>query len=169
MELTRVQLGSGISVSPSESDIVKICSNVITEMRAVYPNRVFTLDADESLIGKWDEPKLGQVLSNLLGNAVQHGAPDSVITVKATKLHDSIELQVHNEGPAVPEKLLPILFDRFVQGKAGFRADEGSSANLGLGLYIAREIIVAHGGTLTVHSTDDEGTTFSANLPLTIT
>ncbi len=169
MELTRVQLGSGISVNPSESDIVNICSNVITEMKAIYPERAFTLDADESLIGKWDEPKLGQVLSNLLANAVQHGYANSVITVKAKKLKNIIELQVHNEGSAVPEKLLPILFDRFVQGKAGFRADEGRAANLGLGLYIAREIIVAHGGTLTVHSTNDEGTTFTANLPLTIT
>jgi signal transduction histidine kinase len=167
MELTRVQLGSGISVNPSESDLVKICLNVITEMRAIYPERVFTLDADESLIGKWDEPKLGQVLANLLGNAVQHGASNSMITVKAKKLNDSIELQVHNEGPAVPEKLLPILFDRFTQGQSGFRADEGRAASLGLGLYIAREIIVAHGGTLNVHSTNEEGTTFKASLPLT--
>jgi signal transduction histidine kinase len=168
MELTRVQLGSGISVNRSESDIVNICSNVITEMRAVYPERVFKLDADKSLRGKWDEPKLEQVLSNLLGNAVQHGARNSVITVKAKKLNDSVEFQVHNEGPAVPKKLLPVLFDRFVQGKSGFRADEGRAANLGLGLYIAKEIIVAHGGTLKVRSTDKEGTTFSANLPLTI-
>lgn len=169
MELTRVQLGSGISVNSSESDIVNICSHAITEMSAVYPERTFKLDADESLIGKWDETKLGQVLSNLLGNAVQHGARDSVITVRAKKLNDSVEFQVHNEGPAVPEKLLPVLFDRFVQGKSGFRADEGRTANLGLGLYIAKEIIVAHGGTLKVHSTDNEGTTFSATLPLTIT
>jgi len=168
MELTRVQLGSGISVNPSESDIVKICSNAITEMRSVYPGRILKLESDESLVGKWDEPKLEQVLSNLLGNAVQHGARDSVITVRAAKRHDSIELQVHNEGPAVPEKLLPILFDRFIQGKAGFRADEGRTANLGLGLYIAKEIVVAHGGTLTVHSTNEEGTTFTANLPLTL-
>lgn len=169
MELTRVQLGSGISVTPFESDIVKICSNVITEMRAIYPNRVFELDADNDIIAKWDEPKLEQVLSNLLGNAVQHGAADSVITVRAKKLNDSVKLQVHNEGPAVPEKLLPVLFDRFIQGKSGFRADGGRAANLGLGLYIAKEIILAHGGTLTVHSTDKEGTTFTANLPLTIT
>jgi len=169
MELTRVQLGTGISVFPVESDLVKISTSAIAEMRALYPERIFTLDADESLIGKWDEPKLGQVLSNLLGNAVQHGAADSVITVKARKTNDGIELQVHNEGPAVPEKLLPVIFDRFIQGKAGFRADEGRAANLGLGLYIAREVIIAHGGTLTVHSTDDEGTTFTATLPLTVT
>jgi signal transduction histidine kinase len=169
MELTRVQLGAGISVIPVASDLVKLSTAVIAEMRALYPERIFTLAADESLIGKWDELKLGQVLSNLLGNAVQHGARDSVITVKAKKLHDSIEFQVHNDGPAVPEKLQTILFDRFIQGKAGFRADEGRAANLGLGLYIAKEIIVAHGGTLTVHSTDDEGTTFTANLPLMLT
>jgi len=166
IELTRVQLGAGITVTPFKSDLVKLCVNVINEMNALHPERVFKLDADESITGDWDAQKLEQVLSNLLGNAIQHGAASSVITVRARKKGDTIELQVHNEGPAVPKKLLPILFDRFVQGKAGFRADEGRSASLGLGLYIAKEIIVAHGGTLNVHSTDDEGTTFTAVLPI---
>ena len=166
MELTRVQLGAGISIVPHESDLVKISTHAIAEMRALYPERIFALEADEVLVGKWDEAKLGQVLSNLLGNAVQHGAADSVITVRAKKLRNAIELQVHNEGPAISEDLLPEIFDRFVQGKSGFRADEGHEANLGLGLYIAKEVIVAHGGTLTVHSTDELGTSFTASLPL---
>lgn len=166
MDLTRVQLGSGISLNYSQSDLVKICENAIAEMSAYYPERVFKLEADDVLVGNWDGSKLSQVLSNLLGNAVQHGFANPVITVKVKKLGNNIELQVHNMGAAIPEKLLSVLFDRFIQGKAGFRADEDRAASLGLGLYIAREIVVAHGGAIKVHSTDNEGTTFSVKLPL---
>lgn len=166
IELTRVQLGSGISVNPSETDMHRICASVLAEMRALYPDRVFQLDAEEHLIGEWDEPRISQVLSNLLGNAVQHGARDSTITVTAEKVKNNIELTVHNNGPAVPSTLLPILFDRFVQGKAGFRSDEGQAASLGLGLYIAKEIVVAHQGTIEVRSTHNDGTNFIVRLPL---
>ena len=167
IELTRVQLGTGISVNPSEINIKQICSQVISEMKAIYPRRIFQLETDENLIGKWDAPRMSQVLSNLLGNAIQHGARDTAIKVTAIKVDEHIELQVYNEGPAIPEKILPILFERFVQGKAGFRAEEGRSANLGLGLYIAKEIVLAHGGTINVKSSDKEGTTFIVSMPLT--
>lgn len=166
IELTRVQLGSGISVNPTETDMRQICANALAEMRAFHPERAFQLDAEENLIGKWDEQRISQVLSNLLGNAVQHGAHDSTIKVTAKRVKNNIEVSVHNNGQAVPSELLPILFDRFVQGKAGFRSDEGQAASLGLGLYIAKEIVVAHGGTINVHSTDSEGTNFIVCIPL---
>jgi signal transduction histidine kinase len=166
IELTRVQLGAGISVNLTETDLQRICSQVLTEMKAAYPERVFEMDSEGHLVGKWDEARLSQVLSNLMGNAVQHGAVDSAIKMTVKKINDRVEIQVHNEGRAIPENLLPRLFDRFVQGKSGTRASESQSTSLGLGLYIAKEIIVAHGGTITVQSTDTEGTTFTACLPL---
>jgi signal transduction histidine kinase len=168
IELTRVQLGTGISVNPTKTDMHGICASVLAEMRALYPTWTFQLDAEEHLIGEWDEPRLSQVLSNLLGNAVQHGTHDSGITVTAKKVKNTLELNVHNNGPAVPAKLIPILFDRFIQGKSGFRYDEGRAANLGLGLYIAKEIVVAHGGTIQVHSNEKDGTNFIVSLPLKI-
>ena len=164
IELTRVQLGAGISVSPSEVDVSQLCSEAVAEMRAIYPEKIFQLEIEEKLIGKWDKPRMKQVLSNLLGNAVHHGSPDTAIMVTAKMVTGSIELQVHNRGPAIPEKLLPVLFDQFVKGTAGFRADEGKTASLGLGLYIAQEIIVAHGGTINVHSSDHDGTTFTVSI-----
>lgn len=166
IELTRVQLGAGISVNPTEIDIQKTCGQVLAEMRAIHPARNFQLNGDDSLLGKWDEPRISQVLSNLLGNAVQHGSANSAITVTAKKVSNGIEIQVHNHGPAVPPRLLPNLFDRFVQGKSVVATDESQSNSLGLGLYIAKEIIVAHGGTISVQSSDAEGTTFTACLPL---
>jgi len=167
IELTRVQLGGGISINPIEADMQQICSQVLAEMKAIYPERVFQLDSDGELLGKWDNAKMSQVLSNLLGNAVQHGKSDSAIMLKAKKVKNSVELQVHNKGSAISAKLIPILFDRFIQGKSGLIADERQSTSLGLGLYIAKEIIVAHGGTINVTSSDTEGTTFTACIPIT--
>ena len=74
IELTRVRLGSGVSINPAPTGMRHICTNVIEEMRAIYPNRSFELTCAEELSGEWDEAKLSQVLSNLLGNAIQHGA-----------------------------------------------------------------------------------------------
>jgi signal transduction histidine kinase len=165
IELTRVQLGAGISVNPSPTDMHQICASVLAEMEALYPQQSFQLVAHKPLMGEWDEPRISQVLSNLLGNAVQHGARDSAITVTAKKKTNAIEVTVHNHGPAISPELLPILFDRFVQGKAGFRFDEGRSANLGLGLYIAKEIVLAHGGTIDVRSSDSAGTNFVVCFP----
>ena len=165
IELTRVQLGAGISVNPTQIDVQKTCSQVLSEMRAIHPERNFQLNCEGSLLGVWDEPRISQVLSNLLGNAIQHGSANSAITVTAKKVNDGIEIYVHNHGPAVPQDLLPNLFDRFVQGRSVMTNDESQSSSLGLGLYIAKEIIVAHGGTISIQSSDVEGTTFTACLP----
>jgi signal transduction histidine kinase len=88
-------------------------------MKAIYPDRTFRLDAEEGLWGEWDRPRMTQVLSNLLGNAVQHGTSSSPISVAARKKEKGIELQVHNEGAAIPSEMITKLFDRFIQGKAG--------------------------------------------------
>jgi signal transduction histidine kinase len=165
LELTRVQLGTGISINPSDTDMGEICSHALEEMMAIYPSRRFQLQAEGNLLGQWDQPRLKQVLSNLLGNAVQHGNPGSTITVVARKKEAGVELQIHNEGAEVPPEMMQGLFDRFIQGKAGKITEGVHSTSLGLGLYIAKEIVVAHGGTITAHSTAKEGTTFTAFLP----
>jgi signal transduction histidine kinase len=165
IELTRVQLGAGISVNPSHGDMGEICSHVLEEMKAIYPDRTFRLDAEEGLWGEWDRPRMTQVLSNLLGNAVQHGTSSSPISVAARKKEKGIELQVHNEGAAIPSEMITKLFDRFIQGKAGKIVEVDHSTSLGLGLYIAKEIVVAHGGTIIVRSSEKEGTTFIVSIP----
>jgi signal transduction histidine kinase len=81
---------------------------------------------------------------------------------------DGIDLAVHNEGAAIPPNLIPSLFDCLFQGGATERADDDHSASLGLGLYIAREIVLAHEGRIEVHSPDDEGTTFVIRLPVVV-
>src|SRR4051794_35871036 len=165
IELTRVRLGTGLSITPAQTCIRQICTNVIEEMRSIYPERFFELRCMEELPGEWDEAKLTQVFSNLLGNAIQHGALESPVIVTAEKDKSGIAVSVHNQGAVIPAEVIPKLFDCLFQGTSGQRAADDNSTSLGLGLYISKEIIAAHEGTIEVQSTADEGTTFVVHLP----
>jgi len=165
--LTRVKLGKGIPIHPVSTNLRDISLKVIGEMEAIYPDRVFRLDAEDDIQGEWDEQKLSQVLANLLANAVQHGSPDSEIIIRAKKIEEGVELQVHNHGPAISKKLITKIFDRFVQEKPG-KDGVSKSGSMGLGLYIAKEIVAAHGGTIKARSSEEEGTTFFACLPQSV-
>jgi signal transduction histidine kinase len=163
--LARVRLGSGIDISPAPGCMRRICTDAVEEMRAIYPKRVFQMDSDAELPGEWDEAKLSQVLSNLLGNAVQHGASNSPVTVTAKSNGNEVEVAVHNKGAVIPSSRIPRLFDSFFQAGEEQKADDSRFNSLGLGLYISKEIVQAHGGTIDVRSSDDEGTTFIVRLP----
>jgi len=101
------------------------------------------------------------VLSNLLRNAVQHGTPGEPIGLVARDDGDAVIVEVHNRGPAIPPRALATLFEPMVRHVK----DDRTNAGLGLGLYIALQIVLAHGGTLDVASTDATGTWFTARLP----
>jgi signal transduction histidine kinase len=161
-DLTRIKLGHGFALSPTKADMRDLCLRAIEEMKAAYADRKFELRADNDLSGEWDQPKLSQAISNLLNNAVQHGAHDSPITVSAQEKGSAIEVSIHNEGAAIPQHLLPKLFDIFVQKESGVEINPGS---MGLGLYIAKQIVTAHGGTIKVESSDDQGTIFCFCVP----
>jgi signal transduction histidine kinase len=139
---------------------------VVEETRARQPARTIEFHSCGNFQGFWDEGRCGQLLSNLLGNALLYGVPGGAVTVR---LRDSagpdaparVQLSVHNDGPAIPQAERDALFDPLVRGKHGRdRGDDG----LGLGLFICREIARAHGGSLTVESSDEHGTTFVATL-----
>jgi len=165
IELARVRLGTGIAINPAPTCMRRVCASAVEEMKAIYPKRVFRLNCEEDIPGEWDQARMSQLLSNLLGNAVQHGEGHSPITVTARRGGNGVDIAVHNSGMAISPRLIPKLFDCLVQGAPGPRDAEDNSTSLGLGLYIAREIIVAHGGTIEVCSTEAEGTTFTAHLP----
>ena len=122
----------------------------------------FTSSGD--LRGQWDAARISQVIANLLGNAVQHGAAGKLISVTAQGETADIVLRMHNYGPAIPKSDLPGLFSPFKRFKSGgaVAADSGS---LGLGLYIAERIISAHGGSIDVRSSAEAGTLFTIRLP----
>jgi phosphoserine phosphatase RsbU/P len=163
LELARVRLGTGVTLNRVPTSLRRICKNVIEEMQAVFPNHTFQMDGDNELTGEWDEDRLDQVISNLVSNAVQHGGVGSPVIITAKSIGDGVEVSVHNEGIPIPGDMIPKLFDAFYRNNS--RDADTRSASLGLGLYIAKEIIVAHGGTIEVRSSADEGTTFTVRLP----
>jgi signal transduction histidine kinase len=117
------------------------------------------LQVSGDLRGEWDADRLGQVVSNLVGNAIQHGN-GTPITLTVQEQGDLVTLTVHNGGPPIPPEVLPYVFEPLARGRA-----EGASRSIGLGLFIARAIVSAHGGHVHVSSSIDTGTTFSIALP----
>lgn len=162
LDRSRGRMGGGIPVElVEETSLSAVCRQAIEELEVARPGRVIVYDEIAPVTGCFDGDRLGEVVSNLVGNALQHGAVGSAVTVRLRVIGDEAVLDVHNLGAPIPEHVFPHLFDPFRRGKR-----ETKSSSLGLGLYIAREIVVAHGGTLTVTSTAEDGTRFTARLPL---
>ena len=99
--------------------------------------------------GLWDTDRLAQVVSNLVGNALEHGAPDRPVTVRLSAADDIVRLSVHSFGPPIPPEILSMIFDPYRRTTAR----SGRSKGLGLGLFIAQQIVVAHGGAIDCRST----------------
>ena len=166
LEYTRTRLGKRIPVTPLAYDVGQVCEAAHDEVQAAHPDRVFDLEMDGDLRAEIDPARLGQVLSNLLNNAIQYGAPGLPITLSARGEHDIVVIEVENQGPAIAEDALQVIFNPLVQ----MRTEHGGSpdplsTSLGLGLFIAREIVMGHGGTLKVESSSPEGTVFRVELP----
>jgi signal transduction histidine kinase len=161
LDLTRARLGSGIHVLREEMDMAFVCRQLVEEMRSLHPSRTFTLKSSGDTTGFWDRPRIGQVFSNLLGNAVQYGFTDLPIDVTVTGNPKAVSLSVHNEGVPIPKDAIGGIFEAMVRGGV---AGSGTT-NLGLGLYITKEIISAHGGSVRVTSSEKGGTTFTALFP----
>ena len=166
LEYTRARLGRAIPVSPQPANMEQICRIAFDEIRAEHPERIFKLETSGPLEGRFDGERIHQVLANLLSNAVQRGARGQAITLRAHGDANRITLQVKNHGRPIPSDQLQVIFNPLVQIPSAL-VDEDSepSTSLGLGLYIAREIMAMHGGTLAAESSDEDGTIFSARLP----
>ena len=115
--------------------------------------------------GEWDKARIGQVFSNLLGNAVQYSFRDTPISVTINGETKDVKLSVHNQGVPIPPDKAERIFDALTRNAAESGQEQPESTNLGLGLYITKEIVTAHGGTIDVISTEKGGTTFSARFP----
>ena len=164
LDFTRSRLGSGVPIARAPMDLAKEAANAVDEARAAHPERVFKLNVSGDLRGSWDSARIGQVLANLLGNAVQHGARDSTISVTARGESADVVVQVHNRGPEIPAQHLPGLFSPFKRIQADGTAGDAWSS-LGLGLHIVERIVTAHGGSMDVKSSVEGGTFFTVRLP----
>lgn len=161
VDVTQTRLGSGLPIEPKEMDLALTCRQAVDEMRAFHPDRTFELNVSGELSGVWDAARLTQIIANLLQNAIQHGAKGAPVTVSVSGEKERVVLTVHNEGPPISESARQRIFEPLVRGDS---ADPGSNS-LGLGLYIARAIAVAHGGSIDVKSSQGESTTFTVCLP----
>lgn len=160
LDFARERLGGGIPIRPRRIDLRRLARSVLDELGAGAPGRTLRLDAPESVEGEWDPDRLAQVLTNLCTNALDYGDPHAPVTVRLRGEGEEVVLEVLNQGPPIPPEELPRIFGSFERASS-LRARRG----LGLGLYIASEVVKAHGGTLTVHSTKESGTTFRIRLP----
>ena len=164
LDLTRVRIGSGLRVIRAQMDMAFVARQLVDEMRAAHPERTFTVDVSGDTNGNWDRPRIGQVLSNLLGNAVQYGFKDLPISVSVNGETTVVTVSIHNDGVPIPPGAVARIFDALVRSGEGEDAHLQSN-NLGLGLYITNEIVIAHGGTIKVASSEKHGTTFTALFP----
>jgi signal transduction histidine kinase len=164
LDFTRIRLGNGIPVVREATDLGTVAREALDESAAVHPKSDLRFATSGALAGKWDAPRISQVLANLLGNAVEHGAAGAPVTLTVTGRVDDVVLRVHNSGPAIAPSEIHGIFSPLKRLRPGAPAT-GNSTNLGLGLYIAERIVTAHDGTIEVASTAAAGTTFTVRLP----
>jgi len=160
LDFSRSRLGGGLEVVLAPMDLREALTPILDEVRTAHPSATIQLQCPE-LCGAWDRDRLEQVFANLIGNALAHGDPGKAVTVNAGAEDHRVWVEVHNEGPPIPQELQPVLFSPFPWGERASR----SPAGLGLGLYISNEVVLRHGGQIAIRSTADEGTTFRVTLP----
>jgi signal transduction histidine kinase len=165
LDLTRSRLGRGISIERDSMNVGDAVREVTHELRATHADRTIEVSAAGDMSGRWDYGRISQVLANLIANALEHGAADSPVTIALQGRDDDVVITVHNHGEPIPESMRRRIFDPMKRRESDVAHGIGTSANLGLGLYIAERIMTAHKGTITVVSSADEGTTFTLCLP----
>jgi PAS domain S-box-containing protein len=159
LDFTHSRFCGSLGVKRGVMDLAEVTRNVIEELRAGHPHREIRLEAPERLNGEWDAGRLAQVISNLVGNALTHGAPDTPVEVSLSRA-DAVILSVSNRGTPIPPEAQTRIFEAF--RRSGDDA-AGKPRGLGLGLFIAREIVAAHGGCISVES-DSSATVFRVRL-----
>jgi signal transduction histidine kinase len=163
IDAIRIRLHEDIPIAPAPMDIEAAIQEAAKEVQAAHPDRTILIETSGDLEGEWDRARVGQVLSNLIGNAVLHGLKTSAIAVAAKGAGQEVILSVHNDG-AIPPNAVATVFDPLPRGEDENQI-QSEKSRLDLGLFVAKGIVTAHGGKITVTSSDEEGTTFTAHLP----
>jgi PAS domain S-box-containing protein len=159
LDLTRIRLAGGMPLERGPVDLREICGRALDELKAMYPEAAIPLRVDGDVTGQWDGDRLLQAVSNLVANEIQHarGGRDSTLRVAGGR--GEVELVTHNPY-TIASELVPVLFDPFRGTERG-----STRRGLGLGLFITRHIVEAHGGSIAVVSREGDGTTFTVRLP----
>lgn len=163
LDVTRTRFGAGLPVVRAVMNMGTVAEQIVDEVRTVHPYRAIRLSVSGILVGEWDKARIGQVFSNLLNNAMQYGSHSGPVRVGLRGESGMVTLTVGNDGVPIPADKIKMIFDPLTR-----LADDDAaptSCNLGLGLYITKEVVVAHGGTIEVTSSEAEGTVFTARFP----
>lgn len=164
LDFARGQLGEGVKLAlEPHADFAHWLHQVVAESQAGKRGEPIRVVIDLPHAVNCDRARIGQLLTNLLANAITHGDPEQGIHVSVGVQGETFTLSVRNQGPCIPAEDLPLIFQPFTRGRGG-QPREG----LGLGLYICAHIAKAHQGTLRVTSTPEAGTCFTLQFPLTM-
>jgi signal transduction histidine kinase len=155
LDYTRSQTQGHLPIIPRPADMREICSAMMEELALLHPGRKIHFACTGDVKGNWDHERIEQVVSNLLANALQHGRGDIRISVEGVP--SAVMVRVQNRGGSIPADEMASLFEPFRRGSP--------STGLGLGLYIVRQIMSAHGGTVDVASSPTAGTAFTTKWP----
>jgi len=163
VDFSRTKLGLGINVSLANAELATLFANELEQLRAAYPGRTIELELAGDTRGHWDGLRLQQLLRNLVINAIKYGLPNAPVRVVLTGENAGVRLEVINTGPTIEREALEQIFEPLQRGPEQDNSDR-TDGGLGLGLYIVREVALAHGGEVTVGSDKGE-TVFAVRLP----
>jgi signal transduction histidine kinase len=164
-DLARARFGSGLLVARDSMDMGFVGRQLAAEMRTVFPDSVVNLEVSGETRGQWDKARIGQVFSNLIGNAIHYGFKGVPVDVIVAGSPEEVMVLVHNMGTPIPPSKIGEIFNPLSRAHEGDDNGQAQPIHLGLGLYITREIVNAHGGTIQVTSSEKDGTTFTACFP----
>ncbi len=162
------QLGQHLALRRSRADLGEIAGDVVHEVETGHSGREVRLHTQGDLVGEWDVARVREILSNLVSNAVKHAAEASPVTVSVSADGaDEVVAAVHNLGAPIPEQERELIFEPFRRASSSRREERNGPRprGMGLGLYIARRMAEAHGGTVRVESSTEAATTFAVRLP----
>ncbi|WP_295998937.1 HAMP domain-containing sensor histidine kinase [Rugamonas sp.] len=163
LDYTKANLGTGLPVIHKYVNLADLVQSALSEQQMAHPEITFELVASGDCDGQWDDNRLAQVLSNLLSNAVQYGSKDHPVILRISSDEFSVILRIENFGKAIPPEKLNTIFEPLV--RIAGHTDTVHGNNLGIGLFIVREIVRAHGGSVKVTSNELTGTAFVVTLP----
>jgi signal transduction histidine kinase len=156
------RVGSPLPLTKAKADLGVICEQVVAEVKASHANVVMTTRRSGNLTGEWDSERIAQVVFNLVDNAIIHASTKKVEVI-AQDAGSAVMLKVCNQESPIPAAMLDSIFEPLVHNSDSTLRD--LSSGLGLGLFIVREIVTAHRGTIHVASSESEGTIFTVRLP----
>jgi sigma-B regulation protein RsbU (phosphoserine phosphatase) len=161
LDLALVRVGRGLAVKRAPANLQQLVRHSVEELQVAFPAATWIHQASGEAVVMLDADRIQQAIGNLASNAVAYGETSLPITVGCHIEEESVLLSVHNFGAPIPESASSALFEPMVRGAS----ETGHLRSIGLGLFIVREIVAAHGGTVSLESTAETGTVFTLKLP----